>query len=145
MEEQPVALATISRSPNNWEINFTYGVSPQPAQAPENSNNGCANCEFFTLLLMSTKSCLLFTFFTQYSQFGASASSCSNGTIVSALPNFGLPGHTSAQLPQPKQSITLTWMRKFMPFMAAGAFISITGALKPFISSASRTNGRIEA
>ena len=75
MEEQPVALATISRSPNNWEINFTYGVSPQPAQAPENSNNGCANCEFFTLLLMSTKSCLLFTFFTQYSQFGASASS----------------------------------------------------------------------
>ena len=42
-EEHPVALATISRSPNNWVINFTYGVSPQPEQAPENSNNGVAN------------------------------------------------------------------------------------------------------
>mgnify|MGYP002246964452 FL=1 len=57
-EEHPVALATISRSPNNWVINFTYGVSPQPEQAPENSNNGVANCEFFTLDFTSTKFCL---------------------------------------------------------------------------------------
>ena len=34
-------------------------------QAPENSNNGVANCEFLTFALMSTKCCLLFTFSTQ--------------------------------------------------------------------------------
>ena len=30
MGEQPVALATIMRSPNSWVTSFTYGVSPQP-------------------------------------------------------------------------------------------------------------------
>ena len=39
-----MALATISRSPNNCDSSLTYGVSPQPAQAPENSNSGCRNC-----------------------------------------------------------------------------------------------------
>src|SRR5271165_941095 len=48
MEEQPVAFATSNRSPNNCVSNFTYGVSPQPAQAPENSNSGSSNCESFT-------------------------------------------------------------------------------------------------
>src|ERR1017187_9088530 len=33
----------MSRSPNNWESTLRYGVSPQPAQAPENSNSGCRN------------------------------------------------------------------------------------------------------
>src|SRR6266508_4501668 len=46
MEEQPVALAITARSPNNCETSFTYGVSPQPAHAPLNSNNGRSNCEF---------------------------------------------------------------------------------------------------
>ena len=32
-----MALATSSRSPNSWLISLRYGVSPQPAQAPENS------------------------------------------------------------------------------------------------------------
>ena len=39
-----MALATISRSPNSCDRSLTYGVSPQPAQAPENSNSGCRNC-----------------------------------------------------------------------------------------------------
>ena len=39
-EEHPVALATTMRSPNSWVNSLTYGVSPQPAQAPENSNKG---------------------------------------------------------------------------------------------------------
>src|ERR1022692_824509 len=43
MDEQPVALAIMARSPNNWESTLRYGVSPQPAQAPENSNSGCRN------------------------------------------------------------------------------------------------------
>ena len=33
----------MSRSPNNWDSSFRYGVSPQPAQASENSNSGCRN------------------------------------------------------------------------------------------------------
>jgi hypothetical protein len=37
MDEQPVALATNMESPNNLDTSVTYGVSPQPAQAPENS------------------------------------------------------------------------------------------------------------
>ena len=35
-----MALATSSRSPNSWLISLRYWVSPQPAQAPENSNSG---------------------------------------------------------------------------------------------------------
>src|ERR1041384_2674231 len=46
MEEQPVAFAMTERSPNSCETNLTYGVSPQPAQAPLNSNNGRSNWEF---------------------------------------------------------------------------------------------------
>src|ERR1043166_10321647 len=45
MEEQPVAFAMTERSPNSCETNLTYGVSPQPAQAPLNSNNGRSNWE----------------------------------------------------------------------------------------------------
>ena len=44
MELHPVALATTIRSPNNWLSSFTYGVSPQPAQAPEKANSGSRNC-----------------------------------------------------------------------------------------------------
>ena len=44
-----MALAISIRSPNNWVISLTYGVSPQPAQAPEYSNNGCSNCEPLTV------------------------------------------------------------------------------------------------
>ena len=49
MLEQPVALAIMARSPNNWLISFRYGVSPQPAQAPENSNSGSRSWTFLTL------------------------------------------------------------------------------------------------
>ena len=37
------------RSPNNCDSSFRYGVSPQPAQAPENSNSGSRNCTPRTL------------------------------------------------------------------------------------------------
>ena len=43
MEEHPVALLAIIRSPKSCVMALRYGVSPQPAHAPENSNNGCAN------------------------------------------------------------------------------------------------------
>jgi hypothetical protein len=44
MEEQPVALATNIESPNKRDTNVTYGVSPQPEHAPENSKYGFLNC-----------------------------------------------------------------------------------------------------
>src|SRR6266498_1249059 len=53
MEEQPVALAITARSPNNCVISLMYGVSPQPEQAPENSNSGCSSCESLTRLRLS--------------------------------------------------------------------------------------------
>ena len=34
-----------ARSPNSCVISLMYGVSPQPAQAPENSNSGCSSCD----------------------------------------------------------------------------------------------------
>ena len=44
MLEQPVALACSIRVPKSWLIMRTYGVSPQPAQAPLKANSGCVNC-----------------------------------------------------------------------------------------------------
>ena len=38
-----MALAIVRRSPNSCERSFRYGVSPHPAQAPENSNRGSRN------------------------------------------------------------------------------------------------------
>src|SRR5512140_3051200 len=43
------------RSPKYCVISFTYGVSPQPAQAPENSNNGRSNWLSFTWVRLSTR------------------------------------------------------------------------------------------
>ena len=63
MEEQPVALAMYMRSPNSWVISFAYGVSPQPAQAPENSSSGCLNWEPLTVFAAN---------FSRTSCFGAS-------------------------------------------------------------------------
>src|SRR5208337_401314 len=53
MEEQPVAFAISSRSPKSCVSSLIYGVSPQPAQAPENSNSGSSNCESFTCVCAS--------------------------------------------------------------------------------------------
>ena len=39
MDEQPVALAMTKRSPNSWVISFTWGVSPQPSQAPPSAKD----------------------------------------------------------------------------------------------------------
>ncbi len=40
IEEQPVALPMTMRSPKSWVSSLAYGVSPHPAQAPENSSSG---------------------------------------------------------------------------------------------------------
>ena len=50
-----MALPITARSPKSWLINFRYGVSPQPAQAPENSNRGCNNCEPLTVSIFAAR------------------------------------------------------------------------------------------
>src|SRR5215216_471940 len=107
MDEQPVALAMTERSPNNCETNFTYGVSPQPAHAPLNSNNGRNNCEFLIvegLINLRSRSGI----FRKKSQFFASASRSGGcGAILMALrPTWVLSftGQTSTHSVQPVQS-----------------------------------------
>jgi tRNA-specific adenosine deaminase 1 len=76
-----------------------YGVSPQPAQAPENSISGCWNCDPFTVYL-STRS-PLFASDMAKSQFSTSCSAASpNGAMKSAS-----SGHDSTHTSHPVQSI----------------------------------------
>mmetsp|Transcript_43125 Transcript_43125/g.102752 ORF Transcript_43125/g.102752 Transcript_43125/m.102752 type:complete len:223 (-) Transcript_43125:541-1209(-) len=105
MEEQPVALAMTRRSPKSCVMSFTWGVSPQPSQAPENSKNGFWNCEPFTVVLSisSPRS----GSFTAKSQFSSSSwMTFSAGASVSAS-----AGQMRTQSSQPVQSHGDTWMR----------------------------------
>ena len=51
IELQPVAFATIMRSPKSLVISVIYGVSPHPGQAPWNSKSGLAKPTPLTLSL----------------------------------------------------------------------------------------------
>src|SRR5208283_2612657 len=104
MDEHPVALAITIRSPNNCVANLIYGVSPHPAQAPENSNNGCnaweeRTVDIFTKLRSSSG------IFKKYSQFSFSPSRSGGwGFMLIALyfvSDLFLTGHTSTHMPQP--------------------------------------------
>src|ERR671924_520598 len=112
MDEQPVAFAIMDRSPNNCETSFTYGVSPQPAHAPLNSNNGRSNCEFLIvegLINLRSRSGIS----RKKSQFLASASRRGGwGARLMALrPTWVLSftGQTSTHSVQPVQSSGATW------------------------------------
>ena len=136
MEEQPVALATIILSPNSCVTSFTYGVSPQPAQAPENSNKGCLNWLPFTvagLSGLSTCSTVVLNLWL------ATSSTCSAGTMIRA---FSLLGQTLAQLPQPVQSSGLTWMRNLAPLTPIAGFVANVAGTSVFSSI---NTGRIAA
>src|SRR3989338_10463866 len=113
MEEQPVALATTMRSPKSWVANLIYGVSPHPAQAPENSNNGCNAWEERTvdLLTLARSSSGIAK---KNSQFFFSCSfNGAWGFMFKAL-NFVsvlfFTGQTSTQMPQPVQSSGAAWI-----------------------------------
>ena len=108
IDEHPVALAIIILSPNNWVANLIYGVSPQPAHAPENSISGCLN--WLSLTVLPAVKCSLFdtSFDTEKSQFATSVSTCvPSGFISNALPGAG---QISTQLLHPVQSNVLTWI-----------------------------------
>ncbi len=107
MEEHPVALAIISRSPNNCESNFRYGVSPQPAQASENSNNGCRNCVPRTVPKSTLDRSAVGRLSKKAMSERPESSRGSRGSRLMALRVWSVEsamGHASTHSPQPVQS-----------------------------------------
>src|SRR5579872_7427282 len=118
MDEHPVALATMARSPNNCETSFRYGVSPHPEQAPENSNSGSCTCcwRIVPTLILRRSSSGILRKNSQFSLSGARSGGC--GTMLMAFSRTSLlffTGQTSTQTPHPVQSSGATWMVYFMP------------------------------
>src|SRR5690349_5477172 len=108
----------IDRSPNSCETSLTYGVSPQPAHAPENSNSGIMSCEFLIdprLMLVRLPSGSDW----KKSQLTFSRSRIAGcGAILIALRptwRLSLTGQTSTHRVQPVQSSGETWRVYFMP------------------------------
>ena len=111
-----------------------YGVSPQPPQAPENSNNGCCSCCWPILCRLSSArgtsvSC------RKKSQLPRACSRNGRcGAMLIALRLGSLrsrAGHTSTHRAQPVQSSAATWMVKVWPAKAgsrAGAVRKPSGA-----------------
>ena len=101
------------RSPKSWVASFRYGVSPQPAHAPENSNSGSSTCEPLTVS-WGSRSRSRGAIESKKSQRTRSTGRCSSaGSMLMALwraSDFDLAGHTSTQTPQPVQSSGATWM-----------------------------------
>ena len=94
-----------------------YGVSPQPAQAPENSISGCRNCEPFTSrrsVVRSTsgrprkKSNALLSC-SRSGGWGESSRALCLGLALS------FAGQTSTHRPQPVQSSGATWTVYALP------------------------------
>src|ERR1700730_16855985 len=112
MDEQPVALAINARSPNNCDSSFRYGVSPHPAQAPENSNSGCKSCESLTELRLSLLRSTSGRFRKTSQLRACAARRGAWGTILIALRLVSvllLAGHASTHNPQPVQSSGAIW------------------------------------
>ena len=107
MEEQPVALATTRRLPKSWEsIFYIRGVSPQPAQAPENSNSGRSTCMERMLSVLT----LVRSTSGRLRKNSMWLLPCRESSL--------LAGQTSAQSVQPVQSFGEIWMTNFSPFQS---------------------------
>src|SRR5437588_11867912 len=118
MDEQPMALATIMRSPKSCVASLMYGVSPQPEHAPENSNNGRASCEF---LMAPILSCEVSTSgnVRKNSQlvFSRSRIGGCEAILIALRPTcrLSLTGHASTHNLHPVQSSGETCSVYFMP------------------------------
>ena len=109
MAEQPVALATCMWSPNSCEISFRYGVSPQPAQAPLNSNSGSRNCTPRTLAMLTWARSALgrVSKNARWVRSRSRMGSFSPMLMARCLGSVGLmAGQASTHTPQPVQSST---------------------------------------
>src|SRR5579871_457764 len=134
MDEQPVALAMMARSPKSWLISLMYGVSPHPAQAPENSNRGCRSWLSFTRLWVRRRRSIS-GIFRKKSQLAASGSrSGACGAMLMALCFTSLlllAGQTATHRAQPVQSSGATWRVYCMllkSFQRAGTDLNVAGA-----------------
>src|SRR5512143_42904 len=124
------------RSPKSWVTSFTYGVSPQPAQAPENSNSGSKSWTPFTSSDTraragsgrSMKYWKLARSAVRSGAWGESSSDLWRGLALS------LAGQISTQTPQPVQSSGATWTVYAWPFQSVpfhGTDLNV-GGLAPF-------------
>src|SRR5579862_5908330 len=134
MEEQPVALAISMRSPKSCVMSLTYGVSPQPEQAPENSNSGCSSCTSFTWLIETILRSVS-GIFRKKSQLAASDSrigGCATMLIARCFTSLLLlAGQTCTHNVQPVQSSGATcrvYLRSFRSFQRAGTALNVAGA-----------------
>src|SRR5215470_18497652 len=117
MEEQPVALAINARSPKSCESSLRYGVSPQPEQAPENSNKGSCTCcwRIVVGLILRRSSSGMFRKKFQLSRSGTRSGGCDSMLrAFSRVSVLFLAGQISTQMPHPVQSSGATWMLYFI-------------------------------
>src|SRR6185369_699278 len=101
------------RSPNSWLTSRRYGVSPQPPQAPENSNSGSRTWLPLTVLwAISERSRGAIAWkMSQRSRSRSRWAAAGSMLIALWLASVLLfAGHTSTQTPQPVQSSGATWM-----------------------------------
>ena len=124
----------MSRSPNNWDSSFRYGVSPQPAQAPENSNSGCRNWVPRTVP-KSTRDRSATGSVSKNAMFSRSAATSGSLAVrlialCSGFPG-ALTGHACTHSSHPVQSSTYTWSVKRAsgsPAPSSGAERKLSGA-----------------
>ena len=113
-----MAFATTMRSPISWVTSLRYGVSPQPAQAPENSNSGWSSCEPLTVSARTSDRSTSGSS-VKYSYQGRSTSRCSiaGSRSIALCSGFALSrtGQTATQMPQPVQSSGATWTVSWVP------------------------------
>ena len=84
-------------------INLRYGVSPQPAHAPLNSNLGYLNC--VPLIVVNGRGAFSVTSLNKYSLSSNSSLIRLFLAIISKALTFFLPGQILAHNPQPVQSL----------------------------------------
>src|SRR5690348_5353264 len=149
MDEQPVALAITARSPKSCVSVLMYGVSPQPAHAPGNSNSGSNSCRSFTVwkAMVERSVCGSVRKKSQLrrscSRMGACGARLTAFFFASLLL---LAGHTSMHSPQPVQSsgeTCSTYRIVWRSFHRAMDDLNSTGALAS--ADGSHTLARITA
>ena len=107
-----MALAISARSPKSWLISFRYGVSPQPAHAPENSNSGWSSCEPLTVSIFGARAVEVGDVEEELPVGPLRLQVASFGSMLMALclaTSLLTAGQTSTQMPQPVQSSGATW------------------------------------
>ena len=111
-----------------------YGVSPQPEQAPENSNSGCSNCTSFTWPCESASRSVsgIFRKKSQLAASGSRSGGCATMLMARCFTSLLLlAGQTSTHSVQPVQSSGATcsvYFRSFMSFQRAGTALNVAGA-----------------